>query len=58
MMTAPDFARDPRPLERRRRSTNGPPTAAETVLIAHLARACDLLDQRLARAHAPEEKTA
>ena len=58
-MTTPFPVREPRSEAGARRSADpGPLTAAETALIADLARACDLLDERLARAPAPEADAA
>ena len=58
MMIAPDIAKSPPP-EQRRPSTNpGLLTVTEIALIAHLARACDVLDARLTGAGAPPKEAA
>ncbi len=54
-MTTPFLAREMQSEEDVQFSANpGVSTTAETALLASLARACDLLDARLARAPAPE----
>ena len=58
-MTTPLLAGKRRPEEGAWPATNPSPlTAAETVLMADLARACALLDERLSGARASEENAA